>query len=204
MKFAKRMLATLLTFALALSLALPTMAAVNWNEFRIVKKTLDLDINHGERFTLSVEVNVPDGVEEVEYQWEYRSYLSATGLIENATSPELTIEADSPYYPGSNKLGSGKHGGTWAEYRCQVTAYEKDNGGNIISSRVITSNYVRVTRTRTFQEKLYSVILEPWARAFGGLAVYLSLSWFTLLPVSPVLFLGLLIYYYGKNFIALF
>jgi hypothetical protein len=195
MKFTKRMLAAFLTFARALGLALPTMAAVDWNQFNFNKHPENKTINHGDGFTLCVDVNEPDGA-TVEYQWYYRSYLSDTGLIENATSRELYLEPDSPYYPGSSKLG-----GTWAEYQCEITAYEKDNEGD---SHIVRSIYARVTRTRTFQEKLYSVTLEPWTQAFGYAATSFALSWVTLLPVIPILFLGALIYFYGKNFIALF
>lgn len=198
MKIPKRILAVILAMVLALGLAMPTMAAVNWNEFNFNKHPESMTIENGDSFMLSVEVNVPDGV-VVEYQLYYRSYLSETGLIENATSPELHLERDDPFYPGSKELGD-----YWVEYRCQITAYEKDNDGNIISPHKLDSNYARVTRTRTFGEKLYDITLKPFETAIGYVAASLALSWGIALPLAPLLFLGALIYGFFKEFIGLF
>ena len=192
MKFTKRMLAVVLTVALALSLALPAMATVNWNEFRITKQPQNLTIKYRDSFTLSVEVNVPAGV-EVEYQW-YRNYGD---LIEGATAAELHLGPDNSNYPENSSRG------TWARYRCRVSAYEKDSGGNIISMQTLESEFAYVTTT-TSMGKLYSVTLEPWANAFTATVATLTLTWFVLLPVSPLIYLVFLIGYFGKNFIALF
>ena len=195
MKFTKRLFAVILTMALALGLAMPAMATVNWNEYNFNKHPENKTINHGDSFTLSVDVKVPVGA-TVEYQWYYRSYLSETGLIENATSHELSLAPDSPYYPGSKKIG-----GTWGEYRCQIIAYEIGNEDN---SRTINSNYARVTRTRTFGEKIYDITVKPFEIAAGYVAASFALSWGTILPLTPLLFLGALIYGFVKEFIGLF
>ena len=110
MKITKRIFATLLTFALALSLALPTMAAVNWDDFRITKQPQGLTIKEGESFTLSVGVNVPDGAEVV-YQWECDG-----SIIEGATAPELTIGPGDRYYPEFNRIG-----GVTVSFKCSIT-----------------------------------------------------------------------------------
>jgi len=101
MKHAKRILAVFLTLALALSFALPTTAAVDWNEFIITKQPLGHGIQHGNRLTLSVEVAVPAGV-EVEYQWYRQLESGEDAPIEGANKPTLNLSpSDSDYPPES-------------------------------------------------------------------------------------------------------
>jgi hypothetical protein len=190
MKFAKRMLATLLTLALTLALALPAMAAVNWNEFKITKQPQDPKITHGEILTLRVEVNIPEGV-EVEYKWWHFGVH-----IENSNAPEIHISPDNPRYP--------RWEGSDDYYQCGITAYEKDNGGNIISSQTLVSNSVIVKTKRSSKGKIASITWEPFALAFSGTIVTLTWSFGLLFPVSPLIFIGFLIYNYFQGFKALF
>jgi len=190
MKHIKRILAALLTLALALSLALPAMAAVNWDELRITgqppKKQL---IQHGDSFTLSVEVNEPAGL-EVAYQW-YRDYSS---MIDGATGPELNLGSDNSHYPEYHFLG-----GMWERYECRITAYEKDDEGNIVSSRSLRSDSATVSTKLTLLGRLYGITLAPFGLAFTGPILMLPLAF-----IYPISFLGFLIYGYIEGFIGLF
>jgi hypothetical protein len=189
MKFTKRMLATLLTFALALSLALPVTAAVNWDEFKITKQPQNLTIKHGDSFKLSVEVTVPAGV-EVQYQW-----YNEGSLIEGATAQDLHLGSSDPYYPKFDGTKSIDY------YQCRITAHDKHN---ITISQTLTSNYARVTTEKTFTEKLASVTWEPFVFAFGGTMVQLAWSFGLLFPISPIMFLVYLIFGFVKGFKGLF
>ena len=83
MKHIRRILALAVVLALALALAMPAMAAVNWDDFYIIKQPPEvLYVRNGESFTLSVEAKTPDGVSLVTYQW-YRGYGD---WIEGATT----------------------------------------------------------------------------------------------------------------------
>ena len=191
MKFTKRMLAMVLTFALALSLALPAMAAVNWSDFRITKQPKDKIIKYGDSLTLSVEVNVPAGV-EVEYQWYY--FPSTSVLIENATTHELYLNPDHPNYPPSERLG-----GVERSFYCEITAYEKDGGGNVISSREIRSDKVNVRTERTALGKFLDVTIAPFGYAFT--MTVMSPAFALIFPLSYLYFL---ILSYIQGFKALF
>jgi len=194
MKFTKRILAVFLTLALALGLALPTMAAVNWDEFRITKQPQNLTIKHGDSFTLNVEVNVPDGV-EVEYQWH--RLLPIAG----ATASELEIGSDDTFlYPNAN--GS-------EYYFCKITAYEKDADGTTLASKTLTSDRACVTAQRvdppkTFWDKINGITWEPFVDAFSLSLMNIVLSYGLLLPVSPILFLVYLIISFIQGFRGLF
>jgi len=192
MKFTKRMLAVLLTFALALALALQSMAAVNWDDFRIIRQSPDITIKHGDSFTLYVEVVVPDGV-EVEYQWN----LGNT-RIENATTSELHLAPGDPNYPQEERLG-----GASANYRCRITAYEKDDAGNEVSSQKLATS-MNVHTKRTASGKLYGIFVEPFVYAFGGTVALISMTMGIAIPVSPIIFLGSLIFGFIKGIIGLF
>ena len=190
MKHTKRLLATLLALVLALTLALPAMAAVNWNEFRITRQPQNLTITHGENIILNVEVNVPEGV-VVAYQWRVNGVP-----IENATSAVLQLGPDSPRYPN--------YAGAIADFRVRITGYEKDNDGNIISSRTLESNFAIVTTTRTFWGRLYGVTLEPFVLAFTATFAQVVMTFGLLLPFSPLIFLGWLVFAFGQGIIGLF
>jgi len=190
MKHTKKLLALLLTLALALPFALPATAAVDWNEFKITKQPQDPRITHGEILTLSVEVIVPDGV-EVEYQWRHFGVD-----IENSNAPEIHIAPDNPSYP--------RWAGSEDSYRCWITAYEKDGGGNVISSQTLKTNSVTVITRKTTAGKISGITWEPFVLAFNGTVVTLTWSFGLLFPVSPLIFIGFLIYNYFQGFRALF
>jgi len=195
MKFSKRMLAALLTFTLALSLGLPAMAAVNWNEFVFTKQPRNITIKHGDSFTFSVEVNVPNGV-EANYQWCL--WEGENPEIAGATGPELRLGLDDPFYPPYDRFG-----GTSTSYRCYVTAYEKDNAGNIVSSRTYFTT-ARVDTERTASGKLYDLTIAPFVNAFGGSVGLISMTYGLIIPVLPVAFLGFLVFGFIQGFQGLF
>ena len=191
MKHTKRTLAVLLTFALALSFALPTMAAVNWDEFRITKQPQSLTIKHGESFTLSVEVAVPVGVDEIKYQW----YNKSLNPIENATSSKLHFSPDDSYYPTDGRLG-----GSSAEFQVWITAYIKDAGDVVLVERRILSNTVSVRTERSSMGKFLDVTIAPFWYAFGGVMATPVVS----IPLFPLAYLFWLVLAYVSGFRALF
>jgi len=188
MKFTKRMLAMVLTFALALSLALPAMAAVDWNDFRITKQPQNLTIKQGESFTLSVEVNVPVGV-EVEYQW-----WRGSTPIENATSVQLHLVPDDPMYPPIGRLGGGE-----VRYECIITAYEKDSVGAVITTRNLRSDSIRVRMERSTWGKILDVTIAPFGYAFT-----LTMLSPAMILIFPFAYIYFLILSYVEGFKALF
>jgi len=198
MKQFKRLLALGLAFALAIGLALPTMAAVDWDDFRITKQPQGLTIKQGDSFTLSVEANIPDGV-EVEYQWyrEGGAWGELAIKIVDATTPDLHQNPNDSDYPDANM---------YHEYHCMITAYEN---GNAASTRTLTSSRVRVLaeeekKEKTFWEKVYSVTLEPFAYAGIMTMSGLLMSMGLIIPLSPFYFLYFLVEGYVKGFKGLF
>ena len=127
MKYTKHALALLLALALAFGLAMTAFATeeeaeleplalqstVDWSEFRIITNPQDQYVPYGESFTLSVEVNIPDGG-EVTYRW----YVANGGIIEGATTNTLQLgpgDAHYPKPPGSNDAGLHRR-----SYRCVI------------------------------------------------------------------------------------
>ena len=200
MKLTKKLLALLLTLALALSLALPAMAAVNWDEFHIITQPQSMTVIRGDSFTLSVEVNVPDGA-EVEYQWRrgpVGGSEDSSTRIYGATEPDLQISSNDDHYPFLNN---------YYDYYCEITAYEKDAGDTVLSSQMLTSDRARVTpveKEKTFWEKVYSVTLEPFEYAGSMTLIGMMLSFGLLLPVTPFYFLYFLVVGYIEGFKGLF
>jgi hypothetical protein len=153
MKFTKRILAALLTLALALTLTLPAAAAVNWDDFRITTQPQSQTIIHGDSFTLSVEVEAPAGV-EVEYQWYLRTRGGGSKPIEGATAKDFYCSSTYIEYPYVNN---------YDEYYCEISGYEKDTDGTVLSSKVLTSGRARVDAERevkklTFWGKIWETI----------------------------------------------
>ena len=172
--------------ALTLSLALPTMAAVNWDDFRITKQPQNLTIKQGDSFTLSVEVNVPTEV-EIEYQWRCFGEF-----IENATTPDLHLSPDDPDYPKYEPLG-----GISTSYECWITARGRDSENNVVSRNLYA--FAKVTTERSSLGKLADVTIAPFGYAFT--MVVTSPAFALIFPIS---FLGCLIYFYVKGFMGLF
>jgi hypothetical protein len=186
----------LLTFTLALSFALPAMAAVNWDEFRIANQPQDLTIKHGDSFTLSVEVNVPDGV-ELEYRW--RRMSGGSKYIENATTSELHISPDdSSYYPQNSRLGGG---GDSVDFNCEIIPYVMGAAGRVkMTQYVLRSNTVSVQTERTVLGKILDVTVAPFWYAFGGVMATPAVS----IPLFPFAYLYWLVLAYVSGFRALY
>ena len=194
MKHAKRILAALLALILALSLAMPAMAArFNWDNFYVTERPKNQTIKHGEGFSLSAAANIPEGVTEVTYQWSYRRD-GASRVIEGADTPTLAVGSDDPWYPEYSWLKNTKYAG-WlpADYSCTITAYVKDDDGTVTASKAISATGgVRIERG--IAEKLFDLFLAPFA--FGGGAV-VALSGMTmglLIPFAPIIFIGGLLF----------
>ena len=153
MREKKKLLALLLTFALAFGLASPAMAEVIWDDFIIITQPQDLTVLFGETFTLSVEVNIPDGAKE-EYQW----FLGRTP-IEGATGPALSLGSTDETYPSARNPWDN----AYAYYSCKITA---DDGSE---TQTRTSDSVRVTvegREKTTEEKARDVFVALIAEPF--------------------------------------
>ncbi|MCL2106236.1 MAG: hypothetical protein FWH26_04140 [Oscillospiraceae bacterium] len=201
MKHTKRLFAALLTLALALPIALPA-AAVNWDEFRITTQPESRYIKHGGSCTLSVEVNVPAGTEET-YQWFHYpegDWVPITG----ANASELEVSPGKSYYPKYDFFGNFS-----TSFYCEITAYEKDSEGTVISTRKRESNWASVYTDRAFLAKVFLFMAEPFTYAYHtiGEAIEEALWVFPpLIPVivlaSPLIFPVLLIYGYIRNFIS--
>ena len=126
-------------------------AAVNWDEFSIINVSQTQIISRGESCTLSVEVNIPDGIDEVTYQW------SSTGeILAGATANTLQVRPDDAYYP--------KDAYHYTGFSCSITAIDNDDGQ---SKTLSLPRQIEVRIKRTFGEKLYSVTLGPFAEAFS-------------------------------------
>ena len=160
MKHTKKLLAILLTFVLALTLGLPAFAEVNWDDFRFTKgASFKQIVKHGKSFTIFVEVNIPDGVDRVEYQW-YR--ILNNKLIEGATTATLQLSPNDPDYPNSSNSRRGTGGYLDAGYECVVTGYAD---GDVILSKTLKSGEFSVSVEGTFGDKLYSITISPFVEA---------------------------------------
>jgi len=166
MKHTKGILALLLALALAFGLSLPALAAVNWDDFYIITQAQDLYVKHGESFTLSVEVNIPDGIDRVTYQW-CREY---TNRIEGATEATLQLSPGDPDYPQSSffdyvntNYSPGPGGSHRAYYYCLITAYPEDSAIQPITREY---RYATVMVEGSFGRKLFSLTLEPFVYVF--------------------------------------
>jgi len=157
-------------------------ARVNWNDFYIVAQPEGMTIPYGASFTLSVEVNIPDGV-EVAYQW----YRGNSTRIEGATGPALHLASKDPDHPSS--VYSPERYRASVNYRCIITAYEKDTGGNIISTKERTSEYALVkVEDNTFVGKLFGYLIEPFMAGIKGIIG--PILWSLETPVTLILSLN--------------
>ena len=204
MKLTKRILSIALALVLVLGLAMPAVFAqevepqstVNWDEFMFSKRPQNITIRQGDSFTLSAEVRVPNGVAEVTYQWYYFSGTSRR--IEGATTHELRLGPDSPFYPQYERLG-----GASAIFIVGITAYEKDGGGDVVSSRTLQASAI-VSTERTSLGRLYDLTIMPFVQGFGAVVALTSMTMGLLLPFAQIIFIGGLIFAYIQSFIGLF
>ena len=217
----KKAISVLLAMILALGLGTLAMAeqaeetpaaqsSVNWDDFYIVKQPENMTVNYGEDLVFSVEVNVPAGV-EVTYQW----YESWYGLVYDATDSVYSFWDFDSFYgfniPMHPLNMQGKR-----EYYCVIAGAEKDESGNVISSRSLES--AKALALANHWKSAGWLVLEFFASPFidailgspnrgGGGGMYSPLfpGLFAIF-VMPVLLIYLLlrlpfdiIWYYGEN-----
>jgi len=195
----KKLLSALLALAMASGLfaVLPFTASaaestVNWDEFYIITEPQKHTIQRGETITLSVEVNVPDGV-VVEYQWRHGTSGSAP-LIENATTPVLRVDSNSSHYPSFALMMSRV---AQSNYLCSITARELDDDGTVLSSKTLRSNPAAVTvEDNSAWAKFLSLTIDPFVFAFIFTAWSIVMSWGLGIITAPIVFPGALIMFY--------
>jgi len=177
MKHIKRVFTLALALTLVLALSLPALASVSEDDFGFsTEPPQNLYVPRGESFMLSVEVNVPEGFGEVEYQWYLRNSNGITS-IEGATAATLQLSPDDPDYPNSSNRAKFSMGGSnLIVYSCGVVA----SNGRMISS---DSAYVHVEGS--FLEKLYGLTVEPIVYALGQVIASYGIG-FILFPLSSI------------------
>jgi len=192
MKHTKRILALAVALALGFTLAVPAMAAVNWDDFYIITQPPEvLYVRNGESFTLSVEAKTPDGVSLVSYRW-YRRYGD---WIEGAETAVLRLSPGDPDYPGENTFvfgNPGPPGSHCAEYACVITVID------VYGARIETleTTVARVNVKGAFWDTLYGLTLEPFAIGFKTIEI--------LFPIGIIIFPVYIIARYIENFRWLF
>ena len=128
-----------------------TASAVNWEDFTIITHPPEsLSVKHGESFTLSVEVNIPEGV-EMEYQWYCES-----NMIPGATDAVLQVNRDDAVHPKN-------YANACTYYYCRITGVEKKDGIEV--SREWQNSASSVVDMKTMK-KTMGKLLEPIAEAF--------------------------------------
>lgn len=189
----KKLLAVLLTLALALTLALPALAEINWDQSLITAHTENLTIEHGDSFTLRVDARASDGA-VLEYQW-YRYDVDRYMAIEGADEAALLLGVDDPGYPNTLQvfLFGGINvrllGGASANYRCEVTEYQMDGEGNQAYSRSASATMTVKTR-RTLLSKLLGLVTTPLIYGLGAVVGMGGMTMGMLLPLAPVIFIA--------------
>jgi len=180
MKNTKKLLALLLVLLLDFGLALPAMAAVNWDEFYIITEPQGKTVPYGLDITLSVEVNIPAGV-KVTYQWFSNRGgagfpVSTRPVMQLSPSDFGYPRSSQPYYEASDS------------YYCKITAVEEDAGGNPVGPERYfwsSSAYVTVTAEREMNlwEKTKKTISDIFANMF--LWSYIGVMWFLGILLVP-------------------
>ena len=167
MKQSKKLLAILLTLALALTLAAPaafadeeaTKPAINWDDFYITSQPPEeLSLPFGSDITLRIEVNAPEGT-EVTYQW----LVSA----EENSGQELRLSPGDFSYPKSAPYNRAS-----AAYYCTITAVELNEDGEAVDSRTLTTRTAVVLsaeREKTIWDTIKEKLSSVWyiIQAFG-------------------------------------
>ena len=187
MKHTKHLLAIFLAFALALALVLPALA-VDWDDFLIVTQPQSRTIDEGERFTLSVEVNIPNDV-VAEYHWYV---VDSLGNIAAAPGDGPTLSAAPGYShyvvdPGVNAVKTGM----FKTYYCEIWCYELDDEDEVISERTLTSDTARVTveiPKLGFWLTMYAIFVFPLFET-AGFVLRGGLLALPLLAISPIVYL---------------
>jgi len=169
-KLISALLALVMVSGLFAAMPLTASAAestVNWDDFYIVTQPQGRTIKRGDTFTLSFEVNVPDGV-EVEYQW----FGIANGTFKVATSePFLICSPGDEYYPVLDTMFVPKAIGS-ATYLCTIVGYEKD-GDEIVSQKMLGIGRVTVNMKGSIGDLMYSFLNVPILAALGPVTAVL-------------------------------
>ena len=189
----KKLLALLLALALGLGLALPAFAetepppAVNWDDFYITAQPQSQRIAKGADFSLSVGVNIPEGV-EVSYRWKYWErikYVDNRPLdLTVPTSQEATVYL-SPHYNINRPLAEP----TDRAYVCEIVGIERDAAGNEIASKTLRSDVaeVRMDGSKNLGDLLYYIFVDPIIDAYyiGHIAGPFAILFFPItLPIA--------------------
>jgi len=187
MKHAKHLLAMFLVFALALALALPALA-IEWDDFRIVTQPQSQTVDEGERFTLSVAANIPDGA-VAEYHWYVVDSLGNTTTAWG-DGPTLSAAPGWSHYvvdPGVNAVKNGMS----KTYYCEIRCYELDDEDEVISERMLTSDTAKVTveiPKLGFGLTMYAIFVLPLFET-AGFVLRGGLLAIPLLAISPIVYL---------------
>ena len=144
MKRIKSLFTLLLATILAFGISAPALAEGELLETQIISITSDdivityhQHVPYREPFTLRVEVDLPEGVEIVSYQWLFRQYsFLPWKRIDGATDSVLHGAYGDSFYPEPTKI-SGKV----FMFCCEITFVLKDAQGNVTDTAVIPSNY---------------------------------------------------------------
>ena len=208
MKQSKKLLALLMALVLAFSLALPALAEeaaeitaevnaagevsaaeVDWDDFYIISQPpKEITLTRGSDFTLSVEVNVPAGV-EVRYRWKW-----VAGDSTISTEKELHRAPGDDYYP--NAAPARPYAKYCAEYRCEITAVEKDSDGKVVKTAVLKTEIITVTILPEREPTFWETLLERWILGPLLLTVGVCVTTFGVaIPFSPFVWIYYLIFY---------
>ena len=172
------LLAVCLLAGLASAGAVPA-TAVNGDDFKIITQPQAVTVPYGSSFTLSVEVNVPAGVEVVSCVW--RPYSGMHGADAGSV---LHVSPGDPMYPEAYR----PYLAAYVSYYCVITAVEVDAGGNPVGSPwEIYSESAAVTvlaqRDMNLFEAVSKAVTDFFATAF--LWSYLGVMWFFGILLTP-------------------
>jgi len=183
MKHTKKLLTLLLALALGLGLGAPAAFAqttVDWDDFYILTQPQAAIVPYGSSFTLSVEVNVPEGVKVVSYVW--RPYIGTLGA---GTGSVLHLSPGDYAYPEAYRpyLAATEY------YHCIITAVEEDANGNPVGSpwELYSQNAgvtVLAERDMYFWESWGERVTQGAAGLF--LYAYVGIIWFLGILMAPI------------------
>ena len=182
MKHAKKWLAALLAVALLAGGGVSAAAGdedlpppINWDDFYIVSPatgSVELEVPFGSDFTLSIEANVPDGL-EVEYGWKPLNSVAPNTPYEPGSTFHCTPEH--PWYP--HKALKPYMSATVEIYKGFVAVTQRADDGHVVRTEARSREfYVTILPERepTAAERFYyRWIFAPFLEAtFIGVMTY--------------------------------
>ncbi len=191
MENTKKVVSVLLCLVLvfsAFTVSASAQETVNWDEFYFTKQPQDVVITNGESFTLSVEVNAPEGV-ELSYHWNPSFYGDA-----KQETDTLTVNKGESRYP-SLKSAYGFE----REYYCTVTATQKGEDGRVINRKTIESDRATVSIKMNAVEGIKHIVVTPWSDAFDLTLALTGLTFGMFLPLAPIIYVGSLAFCFGVS-----